>query len=150
MIRERLGPDDAGGYIAEEWSRRTGALGRVRSRSTTRDYPAEAPDGRSSTVRGARSATRHRVKTTAVMTWPAQAFPHSPRTWCGRHPEEATNPASCGVVTGAKAPCHRTVARKPVGVSSTPVDPAVAGPGGLLLIGSLVALWSIRRRVTRI
>ena len=64
-------------------------------------------------------------------------------------PEEATDPASCGVVTGAKAPVSPHGGPETGGGEHDAVDPAVAGSGGLLLIGSLVALWSMRRRVTR-
>ena len=65
-------------------------------------------------------------------------------------PEEATNPASCGVVTGAKAPVAPHGGPETGRGELDAVDPAVAGLGGLLLLGSLVALWSMRRRVTRI
>lgn len=64
-------------------------------------------------------------------------------------PEEATDPASCGVVTGAKAPVTPHGGMETGGGDHDSADPAVAGFGGLLLVGSLFALWSMKRRVTR-
>ena len=64
-------------------------------------------------------------------------------------PEEATDPASCGVLTGAKAAKAPHGGPKTGGGDHGPIDPAVAGFGGLLLLGSLLALWSMRRRVIR-
>jgi hypothetical protein len=67
-------------------------------------------------------------------------------------PEEATDPASCGVVTGAMA--HQS----PQGGVETGggagdgghVNEPAAAFGALLLLGSLAALWSVRRnRITR-
>ena len=66
-------------------------------------------------------------------------------------PEEATDPASCGVVTGAMA------TRAPQGGVETGggdadrlvVDVPVAGLGALLLTGSMVVLWLTRRARAR-
>ena len=60
-------------------------------------------------------------------------------------PEEATNPASCGVITGAKAgmPPHGGVETGGGTQHSVQVPTAVVG--GLLIAGSLVALWTVRR-----
>ncbi len=63
-------------------------------------------------------------------------------------PEEATDPADCGVVTGAMAP------RAPVGGLETgggdgarhQVDGPVASLGALLLAGSMLFLWGTRRQ----
>ena len=68
-------------------------------------------------------------------------------------PEEVTDPASCGVVTGAKAPMSPHGGVETGGGTQGPVSgvnvPA-AVLGGLLLAGSLVALWMVRRgRVTQ-
>ncbi len=65
-------------------------------------------------------------------------------------PEEATDPASCGVVTGAKAPVSPHGGPETGGGEHDSLVPAIAGFGGLLLLGSLVALRSMRRPVTRL
>ena len=64
-------------------------------------------------------------------------------------PEEATDPASCGVVTGAKAVMAPHGGMETGGGNDESMDPALAGFGGLLLLGSLLALWNLRRRPTR-
>ena len=65
----------------------------------------------------------------------------------GAVPEEATNPASCGVVTGAAAPVPPRGGVETGGGGtdggSRSVDGALAGLGGLLLAGS--ALLLVRR-----
>ena len=60
-------------------------------------------------------------------------------------PEEVTDPASCGVITGAMAgmPPHGGV--ETGGGTQDSVNVPVAVLGGLLLAGSLVALWMVRR-----
>ena len=71
----------------------------------------------------------------------------------GRVPEEATNPASCGVVTGAGASVapHGGIATgggtaTGGGESATPVDGALAGLGGVLLaLGALLGAQRLRR-----
>jgi hypothetical protein len=62
-------------------------------------------------------------------------------------PEEATDPASCGVVTGAKAavPPHGGV--ETGGGPDDSVNGALAGAGGLLLAGATAVLIRNRRRV---
>jgi len=64
-------------------------------------------------------------------------------------PEEATDPASCGVVTGAHAPMAPRGGPETGGGDRDSIDLAVAGFGGLLIMGSLLILWKVRRRVTR-
>lgn len=65
-------------------------------------------------------------------------------------PEEATDPASCGVVTGAKAHMSPHGGVETGGGDSGSLDVSVGAFGGLLLVGSLVGLWRVRRgRVTR-
>ena len=64
-------------------------------------------------------------------------------------PEEATDPASCGVVTGAKAGMAPHGGMETGGGDGDLINPALAGFGGLLLMGSLLALWNLRRRATR-
>ena len=63
-------------------------------------------------------------------------------------PEEATDPASCGVVTGAMAPRSRRVEWRREAADTQPdrVDLPLAGVGAVLLVGSALALWSGRRR----
>jgi hypothetical protein len=64
-------------------------------------------------------------------------------------PEEATNPASCGVVTGAKARMKPHGGVETGGGDHNSANVYVGAFGGLLLLGSLVALWRLRRgRVT--
>jgi hypothetical protein len=60
-------------------------------------------------------------------------------------PEEATDPASCGVVTGAMAPMSPHGGVETGGGSSSPVDLPVAAVGGLLVLASLVGLAKVRR-----
>jgi hypothetical protein len=60
-------------------------------------------------------------------------------------PEEATDPASCGVVTGGKAAMAPHGGPETGGADHDSVGPAVPGLGGLLLLGSLLTLWSMRR-----
>ena len=61
----------------------------------------------------------------------------------GTVPEEATNPASCGVVTGAAAPVPPRGGVETGGGGSRSVDGALAGLGGLLL--AMSALLLLRR-----
>jgi hypothetical protein len=66
-------------------------------------------------------------------------------------PEEATDPASCGVVTGAGSPLspHGGVETGGGGDSGR-VDLPLAAVGGLLLLAALTALAGVRRqRVAR-
>ena len=66
-------------------------------------------------------------------------------------PEEVTDPASCGVVTGAKAATHPHGGVETGGGNDGSVNVPVAAFGGLLLAGALVVLWRGRRgRATRI
>jgi len=60
-------------------------------------------------------------------------------------PEEATDPASCGVVTGARAAMAPHGGPETGGGDHDSVALAVPGVGGVLLLGSLLTLWSIRR-----
>ena len=64
-------------------------------------------------------------------------------------PEEATNPASCGVVTGAMAPMSPEGGIETGGGDgrddATPSLP-MAGLGAALLVGSAVVLWNRRGR----
>ena len=66
-------------------------------------------------------------------------------------PEEATDPASCGVVTGAMAPTAPQGGVETGGgdTDRLVVDAPVAGLGALLLTGSLVVLWLTRRSRAR-
>jgi hypothetical protein len=63
-------------------------------------------------------------------------------------PEEATDPASCGVVTGAMAPTAPQGGVETGGGDGerVVVDVPAAGLGAMLLAGSLVVLWLTRRR----
>jgi hypothetical protein len=62
-------------------------------------------------------------------------------------PEEATDPSSCGVVMGAMAPMRpRGGVETGGGTDHGVPDRAIAGFGGLLLLGSFLALWRIRSR----
>ena len=69
-------------------------------------------------------------------------------------PEEATDPASCGVVTGAMAP---TAPRGGVetgggtggGADGSTRQAVVGALGGVLLCGALMALWAMRRTSRR-
>ncbi len=62
-------------------------------------------------------------------------------------PEEATDPSSCGVVMGAKASMQpRGGVETGGGAGHAPGGRAIAGLGGLLIVGSFVALWRIRSR----
>ena len=62
-------------------------------------------------------------------------------------PEEATDPASCGVVTGAMAPTAPQGGVETGGgdTDRLVVDTPVVGLGALLLTGSLGVLWLTRR-----
>ena len=60
-------------------------------------------------------------------------------------PEEATNPASCGVVTGARAHVSPHGGVETGGGDRGSVDVPVAALGGLLVGGSLLVLWRVRR-----
>ena len=62
-------------------------------------------------------------------------------------PEEATDPASCGVVTGAMAPKAPRGGVETGGAdkSDRHLDAVLAGSGGLLLLVSMVVLWGVRR-----
>jgi len=60
-------------------------------------------------------------------------------------PEEATDPASCGVVTGAKSPMSPHGGVETGGGDPRSVDLPVAALGGLLVAGSLLVLWRVRR-----
>jgi hypothetical protein len=65
-------------------------------------------------------------------------------------PEEATDPASCGVVTGAGSPLSPHGGVETGGGDSGRVDLPLAVLGGLLLLASLTALAGVRRqRVAR-
>jgi hypothetical protein len=67
-------------------------------------------------------------------------------------PEEATDPASCGVVTGAKAPMppHGGVETGGGDAEGHSVDVVVGALGAGLLLGSMVVLWNLRSgRTTR-
>ncbi len=64
-------------------------------------------------------------------------------------PEEATNPASCGVVTGAKAHVAPKGGMETGGGDAGSPNVPLGALGGLLLLGSLVALWRVTRRVPR-
>ncbi len=66
-------------------------------------------------------------------------------------PEEATNPASCGVVTGAKTPMapHGGVETGGGDGDRRSFDLAVGALGGVLLLGSVVVLWHLRSGRTR-
>jgi hypothetical protein len=59
-------------------------------------------------------------------------------------PEEATDPASCGVVTGAMAPTSPHGGVETGGGSSGPLDLPVASVGALLVLASL-GLWKVSR-----
>jgi hypothetical protein len=63
-------------------------------------------------------------------------------------PEEATDPASCGVVTGAMAPMSPKGGVETGGESSGLVPVPVAGVGALLVLASLLGL--VMLRVTRV
>ena len=64
----------------------------------------------------------------------------------GRVPEEATNPASCGVVTGAGAAVAPRGGIQTGGGSAAPVDGALIGLGGVLLaLGALLGAQRLRR-----
>jgi hypothetical protein len=56
-------------------------------------------------------------------------------------PEEATDPASCGVVTGAMAPMSPRGGVETGGGPSGSVNAPLAALGVLLVLGSLAALW---------
>jgi hypothetical protein len=62
-------------------------------------------------------------------------------------PEEATDPASCGVVTGAMAPTAPRGGMETGGgdADRRPVDVPLAGLGTLLLAGSVLVLWRTMR-----
>jgi hypothetical protein len=60
-------------------------------------------------------------------------------------PEEATDPASCGVVTGAMAPMAPHGGVETGGGGRDPVNVTVGAFGGLLLVGAALALWRVRR-----
>ena len=62
-------------------------------------------------------------------------------------PEEATDPASCGVVTGAMAPTPPKGGPETGGADTAPAsfDVPLAALGALLLVGSLALLWQQRR-----
>lgn len=60
-------------------------------------------------------------------------------------PEEATNPASCGVVTGAMAPVSPHGGVETGGGDGGSVDVPFAALGALLVGGSLLVLWRSRR-----
>jgi hypothetical protein len=66
-------------------------------------------------------------------------------------PEEATDPASCGVVTGAMAATSPTGGVETGGgdAEQAPVDLAVGALGVLLVLGSVAALWHLRSRRAR-
>ena len=66
-------------------------------------------------------------------------------------PEEATDPASCGVVTGAMAPMAPRGGVETGGgdADRVPVDVPLAGLGALLLAGSMLILWRTLRGRTR-
>jgi hypothetical protein len=59
-------------------------------------------------------------------------------------PEEATDPASCGVVTGAKAPMSPHGGVETGGGTSSPLNVPVAAVGALLVLGSLLVLSRVR------
>jgi hypothetical protein len=61
-------------------------------------------------------------------------------------PEEATDPASCGVVTGAMAPMSPKGGVETGGGTPGPVDVPVAAAGVLLVLASLLALSKLRGR----
>jgi hypothetical protein len=66
-------------------------------------------------------------------------------------PEEATDPASCGVLTGAMAPTAPEGGVETGGGTSgphanRPSDLALVAVGGGLVLGSVVVLWRLRRR----
>ena len=60
-------------------------------------------------------------------------------------PEEATDPASCGVVTGARAHVSPHGGVETGGGDRGSVDVPVAALGGLRVGGSLLVLWRVRR-----
>ena len=60
-------------------------------------------------------------------------------------PEEVTDPASCGVVTGGKASMSPHGGVETGGGTQDSVDVPAAVSGGLLIAGSLIALWMVRR-----
>ncbi|HEX5532824.1 MAG TPA: hypothetical protein VFX33_03690 [Actinomycetales bacterium] len=60
-------------------------------------------------------------------------------------PEEATDPASCGVVTGAMAPMSPHGGVETGGGSSSALDLPVAAVGVLLVLASLLGLLMVRR-----
>lgn len=62
-------------------------------------------------------------------------------------PEEATDPASCGVVTGARAAASPHGGVETGGGPGDPVNWTLAGLGGLLFAGAVASLVRIRRRV---
>lgn len=66
-------------------------------------------------------------------------------------PEEATDPASCGVVTGAATPMapHGGVETGGGDADRRPVDLALGALGAVLLLGSVVVLWNLRSGRTR-
>ena len=67
-------------------------------------------------------------------------------------PEEATNPASCGVVTGAGAPVSPHGGMETGSGPADGVNGGLAALGGLLVAGSAAVLLSVvlrRRRLTR-
>jgi hypothetical protein len=66
-------------------------------------------------------------------------------------PEEATDPASCGVVTGAKAsmPPHGGVETGGGDAEGGSPGAVVGAVGAVLLLGSMVVLWSLRSGRTR-
>ncbi len=64
----------------------------------------------------------------------------------GRVPEEATDPASCGVVTGAGAPVPPRGGIETGGGGTSPVNGALAGLGGVLVALSALLLVGRPRR----
>ena len=60
-------------------------------------------------------------------------------------PEEATDPASCGVVTGAMAPMQPHGGVETGGAPGGSSNVTVAALGAVLLGGSLAVLWLMRR-----
>jgi hypothetical protein len=66
-------------------------------------------------------------------------------------PEEATDPASCGVVTGAKAPMapHGGVETGGGDGGDGSANVPLGALGVVLLVGSMAVLWNLRRVRTR-
>jgi hypothetical protein len=60
-------------------------------------------------------------------------------------PEEATDPASCGVVTGARAPMPPHGGIETGGAPGGSLHVTAAALGSALLGGSLLVLWRTRR-----